>query len=70
MSLAPRPGYRRQECRCGCGCFFYSPRTAGHPAWYVNEDHALRAQAKRKREKWAHARNAGRCPYCNREVQP
>lgn len=48
--LPPRmPDYRRIQCRCGCGLWWYSARTPGRPPAYVNREHALAAQRIRRR---------------------
>ncbi len=54
MSLAPRPGYRRQECRCGCGVWFYDSRDgARHPRWYANPEHYRNDYNRKRREQRA-----------------
>ena len=48
MPLSPREGFRRVECACGCGCWFYAPRMNGRPHAYVNAEHYLRERNRRR----------------------
>jgi len=44
------PAMRRVHCRCGCGCWFYAPRTPGRPPAYVSKRHALDDRNRRRKE--------------------
>ncbi len=47
--LPPRmPEYRRVNCACGCGLWFYAARLPGRPPAYVSREHTQRARNHRR----------------------